>query len=1001
MNRDVAASRFWRLTAVVAVVTASLAAGVTALRRGPATDTLAPVAGKAADAALDHLRRHVAQAHGLEVVVDAGAPQIAWNHFALERHRVLDYLRSHVFTFIARRQAIRGALPDVYRARARVNREGVPIEVTDLVNLTRTEHGEESALAVRGPFVAFANRIDRVLKQIVVLDYRGDRSPSLSVDAPSWLDRWMDAVANWQSVRDSRGVGVRTFDLSAGVSAVRLAFRATEGEGTPALEVHATTAAGQRSLSVDPSAGTVREDAVTSKPGPLPLTAVAPTPRTKRMFIDWVANTLRRAIGEERFEWVKVYALALKDKWRRLVSAIFGPSAPEVDETETAPVVAAHAPVRRLLTQFGQDPNWPPPALEPILAAPKLKGEGQWVDIYDFDLRNAGAPPPLLKTILRPDPKRPHAAVRLVLVDPRQVDLGIVAGTRHPESTTGEHGDGLIPRDRGTLSRLLAAFNGGFKTMHGAYGMIVRGKVIVPTKRGAATITKMKDGRVLLGTWDLPDKALLRGAVAIRQNLPPLIESGVVNPTGLKRWGNTVQNLDSDGKHTYRSAIGLTKHNHLLYAWGDDLSHETMAQAMLRAGCDYAIHLDMNYGHSRFEFYRVYDDESIGRARPDRKMYTEGKLRFQAKKLSKAQISWLYPRYLKRDIRDFFYLTLRRVFPYADDDGAPAWTTEGLPEELREWPPFVVRAKVRAGRDEVQLFKLDGARMRLRLRAATEGASATPDPQREIARDDLPRLAAIIGLGTGPTPLLGAAAVRAMSLLAAEDGRVELGAHEGAGRRRTPNRVSLWGRALVEKKKIVLDEGVEAALPEAVRGAVGVDARGDLIVALSRTGALRPLAVALIEAGATRALALGRAGEGAFVRVLTPGEREGEIVATDLASGAREALRAIPLTQTQPFLYALPFAPKPNAGVLSLAIAEAKTRTPDPLPPTPARRPPRIRRPATPRAPLPRWGRVAPLPRRTSTPRTGGRAPKPVAPRATPAREQNGRRGQNGQNATP
>src|SRR5882672_2047952 len=116
--------------------------------------------------------------------------------------------------------------------------------------------------------------------------------------------------------------------------------------------------------------------------------------------------------------------------------------------------------------------------------------------------------------------------------------------------------------------------------------------------------------------------------------MQPLIENGVVNPTGLKRWGNTVEEL-SDGTHTYRSAVGMTKNGHLMYVWGDDLSASTMALAMVRAGCDYAIHLDMNFGHSRFEFNRVYDDETVGRRHPDRKLYVEGGLKFQAKKLSK------------------------------------------------------------------------------------------------------------------------------------------------------------------------------------------------------------------------------------------------------------------------------------------------------------------------------------------------------------------------------
>lgn len=984
MNRDVSQRIFWRLTLGVLVATAALGALVSAARRGPSVDAAAVLPGHASDAALDGLRRYLA-AIGLEVRVENGAPSIAWNDFSLERHALGDYLRPRTFTFTAQKAGEKA--PDVYRGHARVTADGVPIEVTDVVNLTRTEHGEELGLVVRGPYVAFLNRIEGGLRQVMLLDYRGEAE----LGERTLLDRFMDAVANWQSVKDSRGVERRIYEFNRSPAAAVLRF---EGEGDAAKVVVAT--GGQDIASIVASSGDLTDllgglpTSASAPPptptpapegapsaagsassantanssdktiGPIRLGAVAPTPRPKRMFIDWVANTVRRVIGEERFEWVKIYALGLKDKWKRLSAALFGEAAPEADELEAVPVVAAHAQVKKLNIQFGQDPNWPPPPLEPMLSSPKLKGEGQWVDIYDFDLRNGGAPPALLKTVLRPDPKRPHAAVRIVLIDPRQVDLHIVAGTRHPESTTGQLGEGIIPRDKETMSRLLGAFNGGFKTMHGAYGMMVKGKVIVPAKNGAATIARMKDGRIALGTWDAPNGAPLPGAMAYRQNLPPLVEASVVNPTGMKKWGNTVQNLDSDGKHTYRSAVGLTQYGHLMYVWGDDLSHETLGLAMVRAGCIYAVHLDMNHGHSRFEFYRAFEEQTLGKARPDRKMYSEGPIKYQAKKLSNAQISWLFPRYIKRDIRDFFYLTLRHVFPY-EEESTLAWSVDGLPEELREWPPLVVRAKAKVGAAEVLVFKLDAQRMHTRLRlggrdGATAGAAA-----REIDRADVPRMAAVLGLGTAlggplrpqvrrrlgasPSPAGASPATPALpsGLDAADAGPAAVVPPAGSGRLalfvdkkgrvriEKPARVqdAPWsvrpGVALVQGGKVLPEVAGLPTGPLAWRGALGVDARGDLFYALAQTTELAPLARALADAGAQRALVLGQAGEDAFLRVFTPGEREGEIVATSLHDDSREALRSMPLGYDQSFLYVLPEAPPPR--VVSLESVRGGPKT--------------------------------------------------------------------------
>ena len=220
------------------------------------------------------------------------------------------------------------------------------------------------------------------------------------------------------------------------------------------------------------------------------------------------------------------------------------------------------------------------------------------------------APSAFYRTFVRPDEERPYAKVLLVAMDMRQLDLDMEAGMEDPEPLTGSHGTGRIPRDPATYRRIAAAFNGAFKTEHGHYGMMVHKRVLLPPVPGAATVITLDDGRVGFGTWGadrkvggvvgVPDQAI----VSFRQNLDPLVDRGQVNPTGRNLWGFT---LPGKGVQTERTGLCVTSSGHLLYAWGDDVSATMLAKALKMAGCDYAMHLDMNPYHTGFLFTAIDD----------------------------------------------------------------------------------------------------------------------------------------------------------------------------------------------------------------------------------------------------------------------------------------------------------------------------------------------------------------------------------------------------------
>ncbi|MGE5602987.1 MAG: phosphodiester glycosidase family protein [Nitrososphaerales archaeon] len=247
----------------------------------------------------------------------------------------------------------------------------------------------------------------------------------------------------------------------------------------------------------------------------------------------------------------------------------------------------------------------PPPNVTPLLASPALRGEGVWQPLTTLG-QPAGAPPLLWQTVLRPDPGRPYAAVALVAMDLSRSQVHIVAGAREPASTVPDRGlrTGAIPDAVQTGGRLLAAWNGGFKAVHGHYGMMTDGVVWLPAKDGMATAAVDADGRLTIGAWGRgvkPDQAW----VAWRQNNPPLIEDGVIDPDVIRlantvRWGASL-----DGAvFIWRSGMGITRDGRwLIYAAGNSLSVQTLTTALQAAGAYNAMQLDVNMSFERFDLF--------------------------------------------------------------------------------------------------------------------------------------------------------------------------------------------------------------------------------------------------------------------------------------------------------------------------------------------------------------------------------------------------------------
>ena len=231
-------------------------------------------------------------------------------------------------------------------------------------------------------------------------------------------------------------------------------------------------------------------------------------------------------------------------------------------------------------------------------------GDGRWVSVP----LGAGV---AYRTLIHPDPERPYSELFVAALDLRQLVLHAAAGMREPENVA-EGAEKLTRTGRipdGDISSLFAAFNGGFKTRHGRFGMSTDGVMLVPPREQSCTVAQYEDGTLRIGTWaSLPSHGAIQW---FRQTPGCIVEAGTQNPAlrDSKKWGATL-----DGKTVIRrSAIGLSANRQVLYVGISNATDaEALARGMRHAGAVDAAQLDVNHSYPRFLFYaNGVDGESI------------------------------------------------------------------------------------------------------------------------------------------------------------------------------------------------------------------------------------------------------------------------------------------------------------------------------------------------------------------------------------------------------
>ncbi len=345
------------------------------------------------------------------------------------------------------------------------------------------------------------------------------------------------------------------------------------------------------------------------------------------------ADTLRALVGVGPVAELESLSNRIRDDINRVRYA--GPQAqPQISWSATVTPQAAQPRARTLPTPTASVPVTPT-ALPPdvVSAAPQLGWQA-----YGPASQSA---PLMARTLLMVDPQRSYAGVALVRMDLSLLQLHMTPGTLEPAHPSGVGQAvpslGMVPPV--DQARLVAAFNGGFKSIHGHYGMMVNGITLLPPIDGMGTVAVYSDGSVQMGAWN-QDLSPSPDMIAFRQNCPPLIDRGQLNPalstSSSRAWGFT-----HNGDITWRTGLGLSQDKRfLIYAVGNGTDAKFLAEALQQAGAYWAMQLDINQYYAHFNTYSVSDGALIAQPLLDQ-MINNTKL------------------YVTPSIRDFFYVTLR------------------------------------------------------------------------------------------------------------------------------------------------------------------------------------------------------------------------------------------------------------------------------------------------------------------------------------------------------
>jgi hypothetical protein len=285
-----------------------------------------------------------------------------------------------------------------------------------------------------------------------------------------------------------------------------------------------------------------------------------------------------------------------------------------------------------------------PPPLPAPAGLPPLPGEGQWQPVVSTPHGDA-----VRMTTVRPDAAHTSFLVGVLWMDPT-----LVRGVLHP-GTEDPGDDWSVPPtvDPAEQRTVVSAFSAGFRLQGDSHGgWYLDGREARPLVPGAASLVIHRNGTADVGAWG-SEVRMSPDVAAVRQNLIPLVDHGVVDPTcatgGTAEWGSTV----GQAAYINRSAFGVTETGAEIYVGGPALSVCTLGEILRSAGAVRGMELDINPAWVSGAYFHP-----TGQVHPDAFQLFPGE-----------QVGAQH--YLQPSSRDFVSFDLRSV---ADTAGAPPST---------------------------------------------------------------------------------------------------------------------------------------------------------------------------------------------------------------------------------------------------------------------------------------------------------------------------------------
>jgi hypothetical protein len=246
--------------------------------------------------------------------------------------------------------------------------------------------------------------------------------------------------------------------------------------------------------------------------------------------------------------------------------------------------------------------TYPAPASLQPFVSPALPGEGQW-----RVLATVQGQPAIYATDLRPSSVYTSYVAGIVSMNQNLLRFQLRPGAEDPGPGSWGGAEDYVPT--GTRTGLLATFNSGFKIASSGGGFYLNGGTAGTLTPGVASVVYYSDGHIAIGNWD-QTVSMAPGVVGVRQNLHLIVQNGQVPSTVdynvETSWGATL----GGGYYVWRSGIGITSDNRVIFVYGPALDVRELADLLQRAGAVSAMELDINPEWTNFMYYLPYQASS-------------------------------------------------------------------------------------------------------------------------------------------------------------------------------------------------------------------------------------------------------------------------------------------------------------------------------------------------------------------------------------------------------